>query len=120
MKMDMLVIGGSLDGQVREWDDQERVMSWLLRPSRGLTPSVGATPIPKAPAPEIAGETYYVQSVRAGHDVFVYLLFSKLRGPSEEVEAEDLLRLLTRGYRKPLPCPECHQTPNQCAYCGYQ
>lgn len=113
MIQNMLVIGGSLDGQVKEWDDQNRVMRVPARPRRRLTPFV-------EDAPDMAVETYYVTPLRAGHDVLVFLLFSKLRGPSGEVEAEDFLRLLIRGYRQPLPCPECRQTPNECAYCGYQ
>lgn len=115
----MPVIGGSMDGQWKEWDDQERVMRATLSPSTEYTviysPEGGILP-----KPEVEVETYYVEHLRVNRDFLPFLIFSKLRNPEGTMEAEDILRHLLQGYRKPNPCPECKKVPTDCAYCGYR
>lgn len=110
----MLVIGGSLDGQWKEWDDGEETMLVPLLLPTELT-AIFTSPKGKLPKLEEMVETYYVRSINLGDRYFWCLSLegSPFLGPGMIILA------LAAGYRKPNPCPECHKEPAACPYCGY-
>lgn len=126
MFCEMLIIGGSLDGQRKVWDTEQPTLKVVPIPYWPKHVPLPSGIVERSP---LKIEIYHVKGislddpprpVEPDHtNTAWFLVHEQLHTPVEHL-FRTILRHLFEGYRNPTPCPRCHAEMYVCTHCGWR